>query len=299
MTVNRGLGRGLSALFSDTDAEYENSSHKQPDTVSAEGTAFIPLNKIYPNPSQPRKTFDSEALNELARSIKQHGVLQPIILARKPDGYMIVAGERRFKAAQIAGIESIPAVVKKYTEEQISEIALIENLQREDLNPVEAALALRQLMENHTLTQDDIAHKIGKSRSAIANLLRLLALPDEILDMVRRNEISEGHARCLIGLDPEEALKLARSAAHSGLSVRETERAAKFGRGRIKSSSLGYLTQIKPDRELKQLVEDMQRVFGTKVSAVGSENKGRIYIDYFSSDDINRIFDVIEKLKKI
>lgn len=305
MAINRGLGKGLSALFSDTDAEYEYSSQQNRDSAEenslkpAEGQAlYIPINKISANIAQPRKNFDRAALEELAGSIKEHGIIQPLVLTAKKNGYMIVAGERRFRAAIVAGLKEVPAIIKDYTEKEIKEIALIENLQREDLNPIESATAIKALMEEHNLTQEELSQRIGKSRPAIANLVRLLSLPAEILDMVKHKKLSEGHARCLIGIEREKAIEIAQKAAEMGLSVRETEKAAKAQS--VKAPAFNYSQKQPPqkNRELQQLVSDMQRVFGTKVSAMGNEQKGRISIDYYSPDDIGRIFDIVEKLKR-
>lgn len=306
MAVNRGLGKGLSALFSDTDAEYENSSVQKevnqiPQNEKAEnniGAINVKIENIYANPAQPRKTFDSEALNELSQSIAKHGILQPLLLTQKHGKYMIIAGERRFRAAKLAGFDSVPAIIKDYSEKQIKEISLIENLQREDLNAIEAAVALKQLMEEYNLTQDELSRRIGKSRSAIANLVRLLSLPSKILDMVKNRKITEGHARTLIGLEADKAIFLAQEAAEKGLSVREMEKAVK-DINNIKSSNIvKKQDNITHSRELKDLIDDMQRIFGTKVTAVGTDTKGRIYIDYYSTDDLDRIFDITEKLKK-
>lgn len=313
MAVNRGLGKGLSALFSDTDAEYLNSENINPTQVSdsrfsppqskaaTDGApAKIDIDLIYANPSQPRRLFDTDALQELADSIRQHGIVQPISLNRDGDGkYMIIAGERRYRAAKIAGLTQVPAVIGEFSQREIKEIALIENLQREDLNSIEAATAIKQLMEEYKLTQEDAAKRIGKSRPAVANLLRLLTLPQEIISYVRQGSLSEGHARALIGAETYFAITLARQAMDKGLSVREVESLVK-GKKRPAPSAFSAQSQPQPQqsRELKDLINHMQRVFGTKVSAVGTDSKGRIYIDYFTTDDLDRIFDIVEKLKR-
>lgn len=303
MAVNRGLGKGLSALFSDTDAEYGNSSVSESSNISANNTVsgkplMLPVERVYPNPGQPRKIFEPSALNELADSIKQHGIIQPVIVTPKNGRYMIIAGERRYRAAKLAGLLEIPAYVKEFSDKEIKEVSLIENLQREDLNPIEAADAIKQLMDEFSLTQEELSQRIGKSRPAIANLLRLLNLPYEIIDMVKQKKLSEGHARCLIGLEKATAVNLARTAAEKGFTVREMERAVKSvsHRSAVKNKKPEF-AQVSQSRELKYLISDMQRVFGTKVSAVGSDIKGRIYIDYYTCDDLERIFEVIEKIK--
>jgi ParB family chromosome partitioning protein len=299
MAINRGLGKGLSALFSQTEAEYEQSSKRvQPVNQESEGgETLIAVGDIYANPSQPRKTFSPESIRELALSIKEHGVLQPILVCKRDGKYMIIAGERRFKAALEAGLDKIPAIVKDYSEQEVMEVSLIENLQREDLNAVEAAQGIKQLLDRYQLTQEEVSQRIGKSRPAIANLLRLLSLPQEVLTMVKQNALSEGHARCLVGLEREKAIYLALQAAEKHLSVRELEHLVKStAKAKVKKGSPqpnGFEESV----EIKNLVGDMQRVFGTKVTIAGTNQKGRIYIDYFSYDDIERIYEIIEKIK--
>ena len=293
-TVKKGLGRGLGALLS---AYEEESSHGadekliRNDISNSGGVTEIEIKEIKANPNQPRKNFDQEALKELAASIKTHGVIQPILLNKNSDGYIIIAGERRFRAAKLAGLDTIPAVVKNYTERQIKEVAIIENLQREDLNPIEEAKAIKQLMEEYHLTQETVADRIGKSRSNIANSLRLLTLYPEVVDMVEEGKLSAGHARCLVVVsNVNDQLKLAKAAENGKMSVRDLERAVKE-----------LLTPKAPTRpkeqqsiELKELINNMQRVFSTKVSAIGNDNKGRIYLDYYSRDDLDRIAEILE-----
>ncbi|MDD4002814.1 MAG: ParB/RepB/Spo0J family partition protein, partial [Clostridia bacterium] len=226
MAINRGLGKGLSALFSDTDAEYENSSSKnKPHTENS--SLNVSVEDIYANPYQPRKTFSAQSISELSLSIKEHGILQPIIVCKKNEKYMIIAGERRFKAALEAGLSKVPVIVKDFSEQKIMEVSLIENLQREDLNAIEAAYAIKMLIDKYSLTQEELSQRIGKSRSSIANLLRLLTLPSEVLNFVKQNVISEGHARCLIGLEKEKAIYLAKMTVEKKLSVRELEKLVK------------------------------------------------------------------------
>ena len=221
--ATKGLGRGLSALFSDTEEAYENAQ-----TENTSGVRELPLSDIYPNPDQPRKIFDEGALNDLASSIREHGVISPIVVNAAPDGrYMIIAGERRYRAAGMAGLTAIPAVVKEYSEREIREISLIENLQREDLNPIEAADAMKQLMDEYHLTQEELANRLGKSRPAIANTLRLLTLAPEVVSLVRDGKLSSGHARTLVPVPKEDQGKLAEECVKNGWSVREMERAVK------------------------------------------------------------------------
>ncbi len=253
----------------------------------------IAVSDIDPNYEQPRKNFDEAALNELAESIRQHGVIQPIVVVRMGMRFMIISGERRWRASKLANKTTIPAIIKDYTPQQIKEIAIIENLQREDLNPVEAARAIKQLMEEFNMTQEMAADRIGKSRSAIANTLRLLTLDEKVLDLIAKGELSAGHGRALVVIENKnDQVAIAQKAHDSQMSVRELEKKVK-----------DYLNPKKDEKELarkkevclelKDLVVNMQRAFATKVTAVGNNKKGRICIDYFSSDDLDRICTMI------
>lgn len=298
MVNKKGLGRGLESLFAMYDeTESDEIITNQPKIESNKGVTEIEIDKIIPNPNQPRKNFDQEALDDLACSIKVHGVIQPIVLNANNDGtYLIIAGERRWRASKLAGLTKVPAVIKSYTEKQIKEISIIENLQREDLNPIEAARAIKQLMEEYKLTQDAVSERIGKSRSAIANTLRLLNLYPEVVDMIEKGDLSAGHARCLVVVDnTTEQLRLANKAVKEKWNVRDLEKAVKKV---LNPKPQEEKKSIEQSLELKELVNDMQRVFATKVSAIGSDNKGRIYIDYYSRDDLDRLADIVESLKK-
>lgn len=252
----------------------------------------LAVSEVFPNPEQPRKAFDENALKELAASILKHGVIQPITVAESHGGYMIVAGERRFRASVLAGLKTVPAIVKDYDEREIKEVALLENLQREDLNPIEEARALKRLMDEFDLTQDEVAERLGKSRSAVANTLRLLNLSPETTRLVQRGELTAGHARALVTMPFVKQSAIARKAVKEGWSVRELE------------AFLRKLNGKNPDRqperkkeiclELSDLVNRMQRVFGTKVSAIGNDDKGRIYIDYFTRDDLDRLSELVD-----
>ncbi|MBO5526257.1 MAG: ParB/RepB/Spo0J family partition protein [Clostridia bacterium] len=286
--ANKGLGRGLSALFSDTEEAYENAQKEEKRDINE-----LPLDDIYPNPDQPRKNFDEIALMELADSIREHGVIEPIVVNREPNGkYRIIAGERRFRAAKLTDLKTIPVVIKQYNERQIKEISLIENLQREDLNPIEAAFAMRQLMEEYDLTQEEMSQRIGKSRSAIANTLRLLNLSDEVMDLVAKGDLSAGHARALVVLPKEKQLKIAIDAIKGGYSVRDIERAVKLALNPAPEKPKKAPVSV----ELNDFVERFRGTFKTKVSLIGNDNKGRITIDYFSRDDLDRISDLIDRL---
>ena len=224
-----GLGRGLDALFGvfNEDDSYKNiTSHKEKlEAKNTTGVTEVDIEKIKPNPNQPRKNFDVDALNELAASIKTHGIVQPIVVNDLGDGtYMIIAGERRWRAANICGLKTVPAVIRNYTDKQVKEISIIENLQREDLNPVEAARAIKELMDEYGLTQDAVAERIGKSRPSVANTLRLLSLYPDVLKMVEDGKLSAGHARCLVVVeDKNNQIKLANAVVQRNLSVRDLE----------------------------------------------------------------------------
>lgn len=298
MAIKKGLGRGLESLFAmyDEEVEQTNPTPKTATLNTKGGVDMVDMNLIKANPNQPRKHFDEDALNELAASIRLHGVIQPIVINDNEDGtYIIIAGERRFRAARKAGLEKIPAVIKKYSDKQIKEIAIIENLQREDLNPIEAARAIKQLMEEYNLTQEAVAERIGKSRPNIANVLRLLTLYPDVMTMVEEGKLSSGHARALVVVEDHLLqVKLANQAIKDKWTVRELEKAVK------KLQHPVTITKFKPNQsiELRELIHTMQRVLGTKVSAIGNDDKGRIYIDYYNRDDLDRIADMITLLEK-
>lgn len=292
---NKGLGKGLASIFSDAEEDYGrnilfNEDKKQ--TVSE-----VDIGLVFANPNQPRKVFDETALNELADSIKKHGVIMPIIVNDEGNGkYMIIAGERRWRASRIAGLKKIPVIIKNYTERQIKEISLIENLQREDLNPIESATAMRSLMDDYGLTQEELADRIGKSRPAIANTLRLLSLTPDVVSLVANNKLSAGHARALITLPESEQIKFAKEAVKTGMSVRDVEEKVKdyFTPPEEKKKK----PHVEQSADLKEFISRMQRVLGTKVNAIGNETKGRIYIDYYIKEDLDRIADIIDFVEK-
>ncbi|MBO4573037.1 MAG: ParB/RepB/Spo0J family partition protein [Clostridia bacterium] len=297
----KGLGKGFAALLADTQEDYSKFSF---DNYGEEGKEIqnsvieIDINTVMPNPNQPRKVFNEQALQELADSIAVHGVIMPIVVNKKGDKYMIIAGERRWRASRLAGKTSVPAIVKDYNERQIKEISLIENLQREDLNPIEAANAMKQLMEEYDITQEDLAERIGKSRSAIANTLRLLTLDNAVIELVSEGSLSQGHARALITLPKEEQISIANKAVSKRMSVREVEQAVKdyYNPPEEKRREKRAKMEAGMSVELKDLILRMQRGFGTKVSAIGNDKKGRIYIDYYTRDDLDRISEMLDKL---
>ncbi|MBR2967741.1 MAG: ParB/RepB/Spo0J family partition protein [Clostridia bacterium] len=282
----KGLGKGLGALLGDLDFNDDEN-------IGVGNTAVeIALDKIDRNEDQPRKNFDEVALSELVNSIRIHGVITPIILVEKGDRYMIIAGERRWRASKRAGLKTIPAIVRNYTKEQIREISLIENLQREDLNPIETATAIKELMEECDYTQEKVAERIGKSRTLVTNTLGLLTLPQPVIDLIAAGRLSAGHAKVLISMDDAEAqCALALKGVDGKLSVRKFEELVKAYRNpKAKVAREQSL-------ELKDLVARMQRTFATKVSVLGNDKKGRIYIDYYNRDDLDRIAEILESLE--
>ena len=303
---NRGLGRGLSALFSELEAEGDAqvaSYTPEERRAAEEGSDLteVDIDLVSPNPNQPRKHFDEDALNELADSIKKHGLIMPIVVNRMADGkYMIIAGERRYRASRIAGKTKIPVVVREYDDRQIKEISLIENLQREDLNPIEAATAMKQLMDEYHLTQEELAERIGKSRPAVTNTLRLLSLSPAVISLVSAGKLSAGHARALITLPEDAQYKLAEDAIRDGLSVRDIERSVReyFATpDEIADKKEKKKQQV--SLELKDLIERMRHAFKTKVSLIGNDRKGRIYIDYYNTDDLDRISEIVDRVDKM
>lgn len=304
--MRRGLGKGLEELLAIYDREDVSNNSKSLESINnKQNTATlsaktdiggsvskIKISEIYPNPNQPRKTFDQESLNELADSIRIHGLIQPITVNKMDDGYLIIAGERRFRASKLAGLTEIDAIVKNYTDRQIAEISIIENLQREDLNPIEIAKSLQKLMQEYNITQEQVASRIGKNRSSIANYIRLLNLYPEVIDMVEKGKVSHGHAKCLVSVtDYPTQLMLAKKVAQNKLTVRALEKEIDIILGKGKSKKIANL----PSDELLGFISDLQRKLGTKVTLLGNDKKGRIYIDYYSQDDLDRIYDIILK----
>ena len=286
-----GLGRGIEALIMETDGHSDASS------VDEKSVIELKISKIEPNSKQPRHTFDAEKLQSLSESIKQYGVIQPIIVQQNPNGfYRIVAGERRWRAAKMAGLTTVPALVKTLEELKSVEIALIENLQREDLNPIEEALGYKNLMDRFSLTQEQISTRVGKSRSAVANSLRLLSLDDEILELVKQKELSEGHARALLGLsDREKRLFVASKIVEEDLSVRQTEALVKkYNQEDAQQTSAKKPSQV--DYILADMKEKLQASLKTKVKIVSGAKKGKIEIEYYGNDDLQRIAELIERI---
>ena len=282
------LGRGLSELFQENDIESVEAIDK-----IQEGEIVSELNiaDLRANPYQPRKHFDDEKLEELSLSIKEHGVLQPIIVKRDIKGYIIIAGERRFRASQLAKVETIPAIVRDYSDELMMQHALIENLQREDLNPIEEAKSYKLIMQKMNLTQEKLAEKIGKSRAYIANMMRLLNLPEFVTDGVETKDISIGHAKILAGIkDPELILKLAMIIKEKQISVRNLEELVNESGA---SKKVNQVKKAPKDTHIKSLETSLKSHFGTKVNIKDKNGKGQIVINYLSNDDLNRVLDVL------
>lgn len=261
----------------------------------SEGVREIDINQVIANKDQPRKEFDQDSLKELSKTVKKYGLIQPIIAVLDRDKYVIVAGERRFRAAQMAGLKTVPVIVRNLTRKQIDEIALIENIQRQNLTPIEEANAYKKFIDDYSLTQEELASHIGKSREYVTNTIRLRALPDEIKNMVQTGRLSGSHARALLGLDDEMLqITLAKAACNKQMSVRQLEILV-YNKKHPKDKKV--LKPVLPI-ELKQLVKTMERVFATHVTLQGNEQKGRFYIDYYSPDDLDRIIELIEQLRR-
>lgn len=280
-----GLGKGLGALIPEENLEDKSSSNEN-------GINLIDINLIKATVDQPRKSFDEEKIIQLSESIKEHGIIQPIILKKEGKTYNIVAGERRWRAAKIAGIKEIPSIVMDLSDKEILEISLIENIQRQDLNPIEEAIAYKKLLDEFNLTQEQLSNRIGKSRTAIANCLRLLNLDKRVQEYLIDGVITEGHGRAILGIEDKELqYKLSQTIIDEGLSVRETEKLIKsFGNEKKKvepqeKNINPYYIDIK---------DKLENLFGTKVLLMDKKNKGKIEIEYYSPEDLQRILDILK-----
>ncbi|MBO8138529.1 MAG: ParB/RepB/Spo0J family partition protein [Desulfotomaculum sp.] len=276
-----GLGKGLQALIPSYNEEQGKKTLRN-----------VLLTDIKPNPKQPRQEIDQQKLKELAESIKEHGVVQPIVVRELNDGsYQLIAGERRWRACQLLNLETIPAVVTDYSDEKAAEVALIENLQRENLNPLEESIAYQSLINEFNLTQEDVAKRVGKSRTYITNMLRLLALPDEVLAMLSQGQLSTGHARAILSInDDAKKIETAKLIIKKGLSVRETEKLVK--KLNEKQDKPKRVKKVPP--ELEDIKDKLQSVFGTKVSIKTTKRgKGKLEIEFYNHDDLDRIMEII------
>ncbi len=277
----KGLGKGLSALIPAADPG---------------GVLELDVESISLNPRQPRKTVDEGAIRELAASIREHGIIQPVVVRPSGDGrFELVAGERRLRAARVAGLRRIPALVRAMEDQQSLEVALIENIQREDISPMDAARAYRRLMDEFDLSQEELASRVGKSRPAIANTLRLLQLPPAIQDRVEKGELSEGHARALLSIpNPNGQLLVADEIVRKGSSVREAERMARAWNSAARREVVSRETSPHPAKaELAAVEEQLRELFKTRVRVLYAEDRGRIEIEFYGQDDLNRILELI------
>lgn len=283
MSKKFGLGKGLGALISENEESTNESGNK----------LFIPLNKIKNNAEQPRKSFDNEKIAELAESIKHHGIIQPLILMKENDDYVIIAGERRWRAAKMVGLKEVPAIIMDVTDKEVLEISLIENIQRQDLNPIEEALAYKKLIDNFKFTQEELSKRIGKSRTAITNCMRLMNLDDRVKEYIIQGVLSEGHGRALLAIDGGDLqYTIAQKVIDESLSVRELERLIKKA----------YATEKKKKNDdkvddnniyYKNVEEKLQSYFGTKINLSYKKDKGKIEIEYYSEEDLQRILDIM------
>ena len=281
MTVKkRGLGKGLSALISDDFSDIQ-------DDLSKDSILNINIKDIIPNKDQPRKDFDDDSLKELAKSIEIYGLIQPILVRDIKGKYEIVAGERRWRACKLAGLKEIPSIIKDMGQEESAKIALIENIQREDLNPVEEAQAYKRLMEEFSLTQEELSSEIGKSRSYISNSIRILNLDNEILDHISSGDLSQGHGKAILSIkDKEEQIKIAKEILNKKLNVRDTENLARNKNIVEKDLDKSYIISIE---------EKLMMALGTRVNLLQGEKKGKIEIEYYGDEDLERILEVLTK----
>lgn len=277
----KGLGKGLDALLGD---------YNEP---QAAGLQEMDIYLIDTNEGQPRKTFDKEKLEELAESVKLHGVVQPIVVRRMGERYSIIAGERRYRAARMAGLATVPVVVRDMDEMQAREVALIENIQRENLNPIEEAAAIKSLMDLHDLTQEEVSKRISKSRPAVSNTIRLLSLPEEVQDMVKQGQLQAGHARAILAIpDDLNRTIIARRIAQSGASVREAERIVKAELN-PKMETPPRPEKRTPDPDLRSAEDALRERLGTKVSIQGTMAKGKLVIEYYTKDQLSGLYDLL------
>lgn len=299
MAVKKGLGKGLDSLI--TDKVNKPVAQAAPSAPKVNDAVMMNITKVEPNREQPRKKFDEDALLELSESIKQFGVLQPLLVQERDNYYEIIAGERRWRAAKLAGVKEVPVIVKKLTEQEIMEISLIENIQREDLNPIEEALAYKRLLTEFNLKQDEVADRVSKSRTAVTNAMRLLKLNDKVQQMVIDEMLTTGHARALLGIDDQEKqYVVAQKIFDEKLSVRETEKLVKNIQNEKKIAPEGS-KKIDPQLEAvyRGLEEQMKSILGTKVFInPKDEKKGKLEIEYYSQEELDRIIDLIRTVQR-
>ena len=289
MVKKTGLGRGLDALFSSSPLEDDEQNISE-EAKATDVIHKIKITEIEPNKNQPRRTFNNESIDELAESIKKYGVIQPIIVSKKDNFYEIIAGERRWRASKKAGLAEMPCIIRESEEKENKEIALIENIQREDLNPIEKARSFRLLMDEYGLTQQQLAETLGISRSALANTVRLLNLDQRVIDLTLEGKLTEGHCRSLVGMDPDKQYNMALQIIENGDSVRAAERQAKKGKKTKNASPV----ENRYAAIYKDIENTFQGFFGSKVKLDAGKKKGKIIIEYSSNEDLERIMDLIK-----
>lgn len=297
---NRGLGRGLDALFADQaptsnpqrDSENGNGSNSE-NEISENAVVYININDIKPNENQPRKTFDEEKIAELADSIKTHGIIQPLVVRKSKVGYEIVAGERRWRASRKAQLKEVPCIVREFTDEENMLIAIIENMQREDLNPIEEAEGLNQMIKTYGLTQEQVSKSVSKSRPYITNALRLLKLPEEIQQLVVEGLLTTGHARALIPVENKKVqAELCQKIVNEGLSVRKVEElVSKIGQPKKRSA------KKTKNNDTVNVENELKNIFGTKVNIKDKGKKGTIELEYYSRDELNRLIELLKSVE--
>lgn len=294
--TEHGLGKGLDSMIPEKINNKVSADEKNVNEENVSRETLISINQIEPNKEQPRKNFDEDSLHELAESIKQYGVIQPLLLQKRDNYYEIIAGERRWRAARIAGLKEVPAIIKEYSTQEIVEIALIENIQREDLNPIEEALAFEKLIKEFSLKQDEVAERVSKSRTAVTNSLRLLKLGSGVQQMLIDDIISSGHARALISIEDKELqYSLATKILDEKLSVRETEKLIKK---LLENKPVKPQVKEKTDIIYKDLEEKIKSILGSKVSInKKAKNKGKIEIEYYSNEELDRIIDLFMSIQ--
>lgn len=303
MAKKNGLGKGLDALFADAapiqETTIEPAGKKKPAAASDEDRVlYVDINDIKPNSAQPRKFFDEDKLQELAESIKVSGVIQPLIVRNSENGYELVAGERRWRASRIANLKKVPCIIREYDETQNALVAIIENMQRENLNPIEEAEGLKSMTEKYGLTQEQVSNALGKSRTYITNSIRLLKLPEDIQGLISGGQMSAAHGRTIINVtDPDKQREICDKVIKSGLSVRETENLADTIKDEIKPNRKKRKTKktVARPSEIVAAENELKRLTGTKISILGDGKKGKIEIEYYSTEELNEIIDMFRE----
>lgn len=297
---SRGLGRGLESLFNDVEIDTEELKKGEAKSSGDEnGIIFIDVNEMKPNAKQPRKTFNEEKIEELAKSIELHGIIQPIMVRKSEKGYEIVAGERRWRAARRAGLKQVPCLIRELDEQQNMLVAIIENMQREDLNAIEEAMALEEMVKNFGLTQEEVSKSVGKSRPYITNSLRLLKLPEAVRELVAEGKLSGGHARAIAGIRDEIVqIEAAKKAVEEGWSVREMEKYAAQAANPLKGRTRAKPRPREKKREILTLENQLKDVLGTKVTIDHGIKKGKIEIEYYSKEELERLYELLASLKQ-